>query len=166
MALSVLIWSTASHYPAGIFTLFFYTIEIYRIVSFWYNCVLWTVQINWKHSVNKTKKKQKQQHNMCWIPIYVNKNKQRKQDRCLFFFSPWHYLSLFDLRFRYFCLISCGGVQHILCCCWFFSAACLPYVSSLSTLSTKHSCIKNWQSYIFQLYKRKVWRYQRDSVKP
>jgi hypothetical protein len=35
---------------------------------------------------------------MCWTPLYVNKHKQRKQDRCLFFFSPWHYLSLFDLR--------------------------------------------------------------------
>jgi hypothetical protein len=43
--------------------------------------------------------------------------------------------------FRYFCLFSCGGVQHILCC-WFFSAACLPYVSSLSTLSTTNNVNK------------------------
>jgi hypothetical protein len=30
--------------------------------------------------------------------------------------------------FRYFCLFSCGGVQHILCCC-FCPSACLHYVS-------------------------------------
>ena len=46
----------------------------------------------------RRRKKQKNQHNMCWTPLYVNKNKQRKQDRCLFFFSPWNYLSLFDLQ--------------------------------------------------------------------
>jgi len=86
MALSVLIWFTASRYPAGIFTLFLYTIQIYRIVSFWYNCVLWTVQRNWQHRVNKTRKEKKQQqHNMCWTSPHKNKHKQRKQDHCNFF---------------------------------------------------------------------------------
>jgi hypothetical protein len=90
MALSVLIWSTASHYPAGIFTLFFYTIEIYRIVSFWYNCVLWTVQINWKHRVNKTKKKTNN-NTICFGQHHkkTNTNNENKIIVCPFFYSPF-----------------------------------------------------------------------------
>jgi hypothetical protein len=99
---------------------------------------MWTMPAGWREAVNQTRTDKS-----------MLKRKKDKQLSC----------------FRYLCLFSCGGVQHILCC-WFCSSACLPYVSSLSTPSTKHSCINNWQSYIFQLYKRKVWRYQRDSVKP
>jgi hypothetical protein len=35
-----------------------------------------------------------------WIILVI------KQDRCLFFFSPWHYLSLFDLRLHARPLVS------------------------------------------------------------
>ena len=107
----------------------------------YFNCIkknMWTMPAGWREAVNQTRTDKS-----------MLKRKKDKQLSC----------------FRYLCLFSCGGVQHILCC-WFCSSACLPYVSSLSTPSTKHSCINNWQSYIFQLYKRKVWRYQRDSVKP
>jgi hypothetical protein len=61
----------------------------------------WTMQRNWQHIVYKTKKKQKKtQHNMCWTPLYVNKNKQRKQDRCLFFFSPWHWIEQHESHWK------------------------------------------------------------------
>ena len=33
-----------------------------------------TIQRNWQHRVHKTKKnKTKTQHNMCWTPLYENK---------------------------------------------------------------------------------------------
>ena len=36
----------------------------------------WTIQKNWQHMVNKTKKnKAKTQHNIWWTPLYANKHK-------------------------------------------------------------------------------------------
>ena len=38
-----------------------------------------TLQRSWQHRAHKTKiNKTKTQHNMCWTPIYANKNKLRK----------------------------------------------------------------------------------------
>jgi hypothetical protein len=37
----------------------------------------WTIQRNWQHGVHKTKtNKAKTQHNMCWTPLYANKEKK------------------------------------------------------------------------------------------
>ena len=41
----------------------------------------WTIQRNRQHRGHKTKKQlTKTQHNMCWIPLYASKHKQRKYD--------------------------------------------------------------------------------------
>ena len=122
MALSVLIWFTAWRYPAGIFTLFFYTIEIYKIVSFWYNCVLWTVQINWKRRVNKPKNKTNNTICVGHLHTKTNTNNENKIILCPFFFSTLTYLSLFDLQLHAIPLAS-------FTCCFFYTIEIYMIVS-------------------------------------
>ena len=68
------------HIKSYVFKKNIYMISIYKI-NFRENRggnQEWTIQRNWQHWVHKTQdegKKTKTQHNMCWTPLYENKNK-------------------------------------------------------------------------------------------
>jgi hypothetical protein len=50
---------------------------------------------------------------------------------------------------RYFCLLAYSGVQHILCCDFFY-LSCIPYVASFSWLSLRYSLTFIFNTRFFQ----------------